>query len=87
MGNVQTLHTKTRGKLASFWSSVGLKIGALTRFFSTIFFCFANREIRDTLCGEHISHIQSTMAKRGLTERANVHTIRENYYDLIVTFV
>ena len=38
-------------------------------------FClFANREILDTcIHGEQISHIQSMVAKRGLTNRANVH--------------
>ena len=36
---------------------------------------FSNREIRDTcILEDHISHIQSMVAKRDLTNRANVHT-------------
>ena len=52
-------------KLSGFWSSVGFKIGAVTRFI-----CFAIREIRDTrIRWDQIAHTQSrhTVAKRGRT--------------------
>ena len=48
-------------------SPVGFKIGVVTHF---LFYFFANREICD-ICGDQISRIQSMVAKRGLTNRAN----------------
>ena len=55
-----------------------LVIGRLqNRCGDALFFLFfyANREIRVAcIRGDQISHIQSMVAKRGLTNRANVHT-------------
>ena len=54
-------------KVSGFWSSVGFKIGAVTRFVPPI---------RDTCIrgDQNISQIQSMVANRGLTNQANVHT-------------
>ena len=50
------------------------KIGAVDAlFFLVILFFLANREIRDTYAGTTF-RIQSMVAKRGLTNQANVHT-------------
>ena len=68
-----------RPKMVSgFWSSVSFKIGAVTLFF---FFLGGgrNREIRDTcIRADQISHVQSMVAKRGLTNRANIHTLKHS---------
>ena len=52
---------------------IGLKIGVVTRLFLN--FYFANMEIYHTcIRGDQISHLQSMVAKRGLTNWTNVHT-------------
>ena len=62
----------TAKKVSGFWSSVGLKIGTVACF--CLF--FANREIRDTyiVSSGTTFPMQSMVAKRGLTNHANVHT-------------
>ena len=51
-----------------------LVIGWLQNRCVDVLFFLANREIRDTCtCGNQISHTQSMAAKRGLTNRANIH--------------
>ena len=49
-------------KVSGFWSSVGFKIG---RVFFYMIYCIR---------GDQISHRQSMVAKRRLTNQANVHT-------------
>ena len=60
-------------KVSGFWSQVGLNIGAVMRPF---FFSFLPiSEIRDTCIPGYWSHTKFTIhkvAKRGLTNRANV---------------
>ena len=68
-------------KVSGFWSSVGYKIGVVTCFFILFFyffgnlFCFANRQIRDTL---YTQRPNFPYTKYGGYERphimANVHT-------------
>ena len=67
--------TKAKTKVPSFWSSVGFKIGALTRFLSAIFLGPTGKYVIHCIRGEQIFHIQSTVAKRGLTKRANLTSI------------
>ena len=69
-------------KVSGFWSSVGFKIGAVTCFLGGnvgvvffVCFCFASRDTWYTVHAEVIFPIiQSMVAKRGLTNRTNVHT-------------
>ena len=68
-------------KVSSFWSSVGFKIGAVTLFFFFFFFFFSPLSVifflpagKYVIHGDQISHLQSMVAKRGLTNRANVYT-------------
>ena len=61
---------KKEKKVSGFWSLVGFKISAVTHFFWG-----ANREIRDAcIRDDQMSHIQSMVANRGLTNWPNVHT-------------
>ena len=67
-------------KVSGFWSSVGFKSGALMHFFFLVIFFFGqqgNTWSCDTwrihVHGDHISHIPRMVAKRGLTNQANVH--------------
>ena len=56
-------HNLGKQNVSGFWSSV-------TRFFSAIF-CFASREIViHCIRMDQISHVQSMVAKRGLTNQA-----------------
>ena len=68
LGHIQQVSILGQQKVAGFWSQVGSKK------------CFIFCEIRDTCIRGYWNqtkfptHTQSTMAKRGLTNRANVHT-------------
>ena len=63
-------------KVSGFWSSVGFKIGAGTRlFFGHLFPPFFGPTGKYVIhCIRRDQIVQSTVAKRGLTNRANVHT-------------
>ena len=55
-------------KVSSFWSQVGIKIGAVTR--GTEKYVIGLH----VFAGDQISHTQSMAAKEGLINRANGHT-------------
>ena len=71
----------------TFWSQVGFRIFAVTRFFFfwvIFFFCqpvkYCDTYVR-LLEPDQISHAQSALAiKRGLTNWANVHTSKWKFY-------
>ena len=59
-------------KVSGYWSSVGFKIGAVRHFF----FCFfsTGKYVMQVYAATKFPIIQSMVAKRGLTNRAKVHT-------------
>ena len=66
--------------MSCLWSSVGFKIDAVTLFFKFFFFVkfIFGQDGNTCIHWEQISHnIQRMVAKRGLTNRANVHTLCE----------
>ena len=63
---------KKEKKVSGFWSSVGFKIVAAMRFFSGHLFIYVY--VIHCIRRDQISHVQSMVAKRCLTNRANVHT-------------
>ena len=66
-------HIRPKKGISGFWSSVGFKISAMTRFFLSAIFFLVSREIRDTLYTRGPNYpLQSMVAKRGLTNLANV---------------
>ena len=75
---VGLLHAKYNAirpkKVSCFWSSVGFKIGTVMHIFFRPFFYFYFFCQQGNIHGDQISHTQSMVAKRGLTNRANVHT-------------
>ena len=65
---------RPKKEVSGFWSKVGFKIGAVTSlFFGNFSFVFA-KTWYTILEPDQISHTQSIVAKRGLTNRANVRT-------------
>ena len=71
LGNYKTCISPK--KVSGFWSSVGFKIGAVT---CLLFFNLPTwKHVAHYIRGDRITHnIQSMVAKRGLTNRANVNT-------------
>ena len=76
---------RPKKKVSPLWSSVGFKIGAMIRFFCSFFVLFGDlfffilflpmgKYVIHCIRGDQISHEQTMVAKRGLTNRANVHT-------------